>query len=99
MGAAADLKVTEIEGTRRQLEDDLRELEARLPAPLRSAKSVAGIVLGSTVLTAFILAEDAVEALERTSDRRGRGAHRAGGRIGSPPSNGVGGAAPEGDLQ
>ncbi len=55
MGAATDLKVTEIDGIRRQLEDDLRELEARLPAPLRSAKSVAGIVLGSTVLTAFIL--------------------------------------------
>jgi hypothetical protein len=55
MGAAADLKVTEIEGTRRRLEDDLRELEARLPAPLRSAKSVAGLIVGSTVLTAFIL--------------------------------------------
>jgi hypothetical protein len=55
MGAAADLKVTEIEATRRQLEDDLRELEARLPAPLRSAKSAAGLVLGSTVLAAFIL--------------------------------------------
>ncbi len=55
MGAAADLKVTEIEGARRQLEVDLRELEARLPAPLRSAKSAAGLVLGSTVLTAFIL--------------------------------------------
>lgn len=55
MGATADLKVTEIEGTRRQLEVDLRELEARLPAPLRSAKSAAGIIVGSTVLTAFIL--------------------------------------------
>ena len=55
MGAAADLKVTEIEGTRRQLEDDLRELEARLPAPIRSAKSVAGILIGGTVLSAFIL--------------------------------------------
>jgi hypothetical protein len=55
MGAAADLKVTEIEATRRQLEDDMRELEARLPAPLRSAKSAAGLVLGSTVLAAFIL--------------------------------------------
>jgi hypothetical protein len=55
MGAAADQKVTEIEGTRRQLEDDLRELGARLPAPLRSAKSVAGLILGSTVLTTFIL--------------------------------------------
>ncbi len=55
MGAAADQKVTEIEGTRRQLEDDLRELGARLPAPLRSAKSAVGLILGSTVLTAFIL--------------------------------------------
>jgi len=55
MGAAADQKVTEIEGTRRQLEDDLRELGARLPAPLRSVKSAAGLILGSTVLTAFIL--------------------------------------------
>jgi hypothetical protein len=55
MGAAADLKVTEIEGIRRKLEDDLRELEARLPAPLRSAKSAAGLVLGSAVMTAFIL--------------------------------------------
>jgi hypothetical protein len=55
MGAAADLKVTEIEGTRRQLEEDMRELEARLPVPLRSAKSLAGLVLGSTVVAAFIL--------------------------------------------
>ena len=55
MGAAADQKMTEIEGTRRQLEDDLRELGARFPAPLRSVKSLAGLVLGSTVLTAFIL--------------------------------------------
>jgi hypothetical protein len=54
MGAAADLKVTEIEGTRRQLEGDLRELEARLPAPLRSAKSMAGLVLGSAVLAGLI---------------------------------------------
>ena len=55
MGAAADLMVTEIEATRQKLEDDLRELEARLPAPLRSAKSAAGLVLGSAVLVAFIL--------------------------------------------
>jgi hypothetical protein len=55
MGAAADLKVTEIEGTRQQIEEDLRELGARVPAPLRSVKSLAGIVLGSTVLTAFII--------------------------------------------
>ena len=55
MGAATDLKVTEIQKIRQQVEDDLRELEARLPAPLRSAKSAAGLVLGSTILAAFIL--------------------------------------------
>ena len=55
MGEAADRKVTEIEETRRQLEADLRELEARIPAPLRSMKSLAGIVVGSTALTALLL--------------------------------------------
>jgi hypothetical protein len=55
MGEATDRKVTEIEETRRQLEADLRELEARIPAPLRSLKSLAGIVLGSTALTALLL--------------------------------------------
>lgn len=55
MGEATDRKVTEIEETRRQLEADLRELEARIPAPLRSMKSLAGIVVGSTALTAFFL--------------------------------------------
>ena len=55
MGEATERKVTEIEETRRQLEADLRELEARIPAPFRSLKSLAGIVLGSTVLTALLL--------------------------------------------
>jgi len=55
MGEATDRKVTEIEETRRQLEVDLRELEARIPAPFRSLKSLAGIVLGSTALTALVL--------------------------------------------
>ncbi|MGZ8639720.1 MAG: hypothetical protein ACXWXM_10510 [Actinomycetota bacterium] len=55
MGEATDRKVTEIEETRRQLEADLRELEARIPAPLRSLKSLAGIVVGSTALTALLL--------------------------------------------
>jgi len=49
MGEAADRKVTEIEETRRQLEADLRELEARIPAPLRSIKSVAALLGGSAV--------------------------------------------------
>ena len=55
MGEAADRKVAEIEETRGQLESDLRELEARVPAPLRSMKALAGVVLGSTVLTALVL--------------------------------------------
>jgi hypothetical protein len=45
----------EIEEIRGRLEADLRELEVRLPAPLRSAKSVAGLVLGSTALTALVV--------------------------------------------
>jgi hypothetical protein len=55
MGEAADRKVTEIDESRSRLEADLRELEARLPAPFRSAKSAAGLILGSTVLTALVL--------------------------------------------
>ncbi len=55
MGEATDRKVAEIEQTRGQLESDLRELEARVPAPLRSMKALAGVVLGSTVLTALVL--------------------------------------------
>lgn len=55
MGAATDRKVAEIEEAKRRLESDLRELEARLPAPVRSVKSLVGLILGSTVLTAFVL--------------------------------------------
>lgn len=55
MGEATDRKVTEIDETRSRLEADLRELEARLPASVRSMKSVAGVVLGSTALTALVL--------------------------------------------
>jgi hypothetical protein len=55
MGEAADGKVTEIDEGRRQLEADLRELEARIPFPLRSTKALAGVLLGSTAFTAFVL--------------------------------------------
>jgi hypothetical protein len=55
MGEASDRKVTEIEETRRRIEADLRELESRVPAPFRSTKSLAGLVLGSTALTALLL--------------------------------------------
>ncbi len=55
MGEATDRKVTEIDDTRRRIEADLRELETRIPAPLRSTKSLAGVIVGSTALAAFIL--------------------------------------------
>jgi len=54
MGEAADRKVTEIDETRQRIEADLRELEARLPAPLRSTKSVAGVIVGITALAALL---------------------------------------------
>jgi hypothetical protein len=47
--------VTEIEETRRRLELDIRELEERLPSPLRSVKTLVGVVVGSTFLTALAL--------------------------------------------
>lgn len=55
MGQAADSKVIEIEQARDQLEIDLRELEDRLPAPLRSMKSLVGMLVGTAVLTLFAL--------------------------------------------
>ena len=54
MGEAAGRKVTEIVETRHGLEADLRELEARLPAPLRSMKSLAGVIVGGTALAAIV---------------------------------------------
>jgi len=47
--------VTEIEQTRRQLESDLRDLEDRLPSPLRSLKALLGVVVTSTVLLLIVL--------------------------------------------
>lgn len=54
MGQAADRKVTEIEETRRRIESDILELEERLPVPLRSAKSVIGMLLGSAFAALLI---------------------------------------------
>ena len=50
MGQAAARKVTEIEEARQRLEQDLRELEDRMPAALRSVKSLVGVLLGSAVM-------------------------------------------------
>jgi len=55
MGQAADSKVIEIEQARAQLELDLRELEERLPVPLRSMKSVVGMFIGTGVLMFLVL--------------------------------------------
>ena len=55
MGEAADRKVKEIEQTRRRLESDLRELEERLPSPLRSGKSLAGLILGSVAVMTVLV--------------------------------------------
>jgi hypothetical protein len=54
MGEAADRKVTEIQDTRRRLERDLHELEERLPAPMRSVKSVLSVLVGTAALGALL---------------------------------------------
>ena len=64
MGEAADRKVTEIDEARHRLELDLQELEDRLPSPLRSVKSLVGVLLGSAVM-AFLVRR----ARSRRSDR------------------------------
>ena len=48
MGEAAAAKVTEIEATRDRLEGDLKELEERIPSPLRSIKAIVGGLVTTT---------------------------------------------------
>jgi hypothetical protein len=55
VGEATDRKVMEIDATRRRLEADLRELEARIPSPIRSTKSLVGLILGSSAVTALVV--------------------------------------------
>ncbi|HSJ50156.1 MAG TPA: hypothetical protein VLA90_02565 [Actinomycetota bacterium] len=62
MGEAAARKVNEIEEVRHRLEMDLQELEDRMPAPVRSAKSLLGLALGASIM-AFL-------ALRRMRGRR-----------------------------
>ena len=64
MGQAAARKVTEIDEARQRLELDLQELQDRLPAPLRSVKSLVGVLLGTGVM-ALVLRR----ARSRRSDR------------------------------
>jgi hypothetical protein len=56
--------VTEIDEVRQRLEQDLQELEDRLPAPLRSVKSLVGVLVGTGVM-ALVLRR----ARSRRSDR------------------------------
>ena len=55
MGQEAARKVTEIDETRQRLELDLQELEDRLPATLRSVKSLVGLLLGTAVMALLVL--------------------------------------------
>jgi hypothetical protein len=54
VGQAVDRKVKEIEETRARLDVDLRELEGRLPGPIRSAKRIAGAAAGSTLIAGLL---------------------------------------------
>lgn len=54
MGQAVDRKVREIEEARAKLDVDLRELEERLPGPLRTARKIAGAAAGSTLIAGFL---------------------------------------------
>lgn len=54
MGRSADHKVKEIEETRSRLDADLRELEERLPGPLRNVKKIVGAAAGSTVVAGLL---------------------------------------------
>jgi hypothetical protein len=54
VGQAVDRKVREIEEARARLDVDLRELEERLPGPLRTARKVAGAAAGSTLIASFL---------------------------------------------
>lgn len=49
MGKAADQKVSEIHATRDSLEADLQELHERMPAPLRSLKTLVGGIVTSSI--------------------------------------------------
>ncbi len=65
MGQEAARKVTEIDEARQRLELDLQELEDRLPPPLRSVKSLVGLLLGTAVVALVLRG-----VWSRRSDRR-----------------------------
>ena len=55
MGQDAARAMTEIERTRERLQADLEELEARLPARIRSMKALVGLGLASTALMGLLV--------------------------------------------
>jgi hypothetical protein len=65
MGEATDRKLTEIADTRRRIEADIRELEARIPAPLRSARSLIGVIVGVTALAGLIRRRSGIKRSDR----------------------------------
>jgi hypothetical protein len=54
VGRAVEQKVKQIEETRARLDADLRELEQRMPAPIRTARNIAGAAAGSTLVAGLI---------------------------------------------
>ena len=81
MGEAADRKMKEIDVARSRVEDDLRELEGRLPRPVRSAKAATGAVVGQLAHRSEPGMADApteARGSEACANRGGRRARRAG---------------------
>jgi hypothetical protein len=66
MGQTAARKVTEIHEARQRLELDLKELEERLPAPLRSVKSLVGMLVGTSVMAFLVLRRLRSRRLDRS---------------------------------
>jgi hypothetical protein len=65
MGASAAETVTEIEQTRDRLEDDLRELEDRMPRPAVWGKRAVGVAVGGGVAGTVVMF-----AVRRTRKKR-----------------------------
>ena len=78
MGETADQKMKEIAETRERLEGDIRELEERMPSPMRSAKKVLGAVATSSIVLGFLAARRRKKKTahrDRSADIAGRVGH------------------------
>ena len=81
MGAAADLKVTEIEATRQKLADDLRELGGPTPCTAPVREECGWARPGNHGSGRVHPPEAAIEQLERSRNSGGGDPHRAGGYV------------------